>query len=44
MALIVRIDVDRPYGKQGLLRHVASRVSFRLFFAAPRIGCAISKN
>ena len=27
MALIVRIDVDRPYGKQGLVRHVASRVS-----------------
>lgn len=26
MALIVRIDVDRPYGKQGLVRHVASRV------------------
>jgi len=27
MALIVRIDVDRPYGKQGFVRHVASRVS-----------------
>ncbi len=27
MALIVRIDVDRPYGKQGFLRHVASRIS-----------------
>lgn len=27
MALIVRIDVDRPYGKRGFLRHVASRVS-----------------
>ena len=27
MALIVRIDVDRPYGKEGLVRHVASRVS-----------------
>ena len=27
MALIVRIDVDRPYGKQGILRHVASRLS-----------------
>ncbi len=27
MALIVRIDVDRPYGKQGWARHVASRVS-----------------
>lgn len=27
MALIVRIDVDRPYGKQGFVRHVASRIS-----------------
>ncbi len=27
MALIVRIDVDRPYGKEGLARHVASRFS-----------------
>ncbi len=27
MALILRIDVDRPYGKQGLLRHIASRVA-----------------
>jgi hypothetical protein len=27
MALIVRIDVDRPYGKQGFVRHVASRLS-----------------
>jgi hypothetical protein len=27
MGLIVRIDVDRPYGKQGLVRHVASRLS-----------------
>ena len=27
MALIVRIDVDRPYGKQGILRHLASRIS-----------------
>lgn len=26
MGLIVRIDVDRPYGKEGLVRHVASRV------------------
>jgi hypothetical protein len=26
MALIVRIDVDRPYGKTPLLRHVLSRV------------------
>lgn len=27
MALIIRIDVDRPYGKQGFVRHVASRVA-----------------
>jgi len=27
MALILRIDVDRPYGKQGLVRHVASRLA-----------------
>ena len=31
MALIVRIDVDRPYGKQGFVRHVASRVSSDYF-------------
>jgi hypothetical protein len=31
MALIVRIDVDRPYGKQGLVRHVASRLSSDYF-------------
>jgi hypothetical protein len=35
MALIVRIDVDRPYGKQGLVRHVASRISSDYFL--PRI-------
>jgi hypothetical protein len=27
MALIVRIDVDRPYGRRPLLRHIASRIS-----------------
>src|SRR5687767_2942986 len=27
MALIVRIDVDRPYGRKPLLRHVLSRIS-----------------
>jgi hypothetical protein len=27
MALVVRIDVDRPYGKQGVLRHIASRLA-----------------
>ena len=35
MALIVRIDVDRPYGKEGLVRHVASRISSDYFL--PRI-------
>jgi hypothetical protein len=35
MALIVRIDVDRPYGKQGLVRHIASRISSDHFL--PRI-------
>ena len=27
MALIIRIDVDRPYGKRPFLRHVLSRLS-----------------
>jgi hypothetical protein len=27
MALILRIDVDRPYGKRGIVRHVASRLA-----------------
>jgi hypothetical protein len=27
MAIILRIDVDRPYGREPLLRHVASRLS-----------------
>lgn len=31
MALIVRIDVDRPYGKQGVVRHIASRISSDYF-------------
>jgi len=35
MGLIVRIDVDRPYGKRGVLRHIASRVSSDYFL--PRI-------
>lgn len=35
MALIVRIDVDRPYGKQGLVRHVASRIASDYFL--PRL-------
>lgn len=35
MALIVRIDVDRPYGKNPIARHVLSRVSSDLFF--PRV-------
>jgi hypothetical protein len=35
MALIVRIDVDRPYGKQGVVRHIASRISSDYFL--PRV-------
>jgi hypothetical protein len=35
MALIVRIDVDRPYGKQGIVRHIASRIGSDYFL--PRI-------
>jgi hypothetical protein len=35
MALIVRIDVDRPYGKQGFLRHIASRLASD--YSLPRI-------
>ena len=35
MALIVRIDVDRPYGKSPFLRHVFSRLSSDIYF--PRI-------
>ena len=31
MALIVRIDVDRPYGREGLVRHVASRIGSDYF-------------
>ncbi len=31
MALIIRIDVDRPYGKQGFVRHIASRISSDYF-------------
>ncbi|HUV68949.1 MAG TPA: hypothetical protein VMW15_04750 [Terracidiphilus sp.] len=31
MALIVRIDVDRPYGKHGVVRHIASRVASDYF-------------
>ena len=32
MALIVRIDVDRPYGKTPFLRHVFSRLGSDLYF------------
>jgi hypothetical protein len=32
MALIVRIDVDRPYGKTPFLRHVFSRVASDVYF------------
>ena len=35
MALIVRIDVDRPYGREPLLRHVLSRLGSDIYF--PRI-------
>jgi hypothetical protein len=35
MTLIVRIDVDRPYGRAPLLRHVASRISSDYYL--PRI-------
>ncbi len=31
MALIVRIDVDRPYGREPLVRHLLSRVSSDLY-------------
>jgi len=27
MSLLIRIDVDRPYGRRPLLRHIASRIS-----------------
>jgi hypothetical protein len=32
MALILRIDVDRPYGKQPFLRHLLSRLSADFYF------------
>jgi len=35
MALIIRIDVDRPYGKEPVLRHFLSRLSSDFYF--PRI-------
>jgi hypothetical protein len=35
MALIIRIDVDRPYGKRPLGRHFLSRLSSDLYF--PRV-------
>jgi hypothetical protein len=35
MALIIRIDVDRPYGYRPLARHVLSRVSSDFYF--PRV-------
>jgi hypothetical protein len=36
MALVVRVDVDRPYGRRPLGRHVLSRLSSD--FAFPKIG------
>lgn len=35
MALIVRIDVDRPYGRTPVLRHVLSRLGSDIYF--PRV-------
>jgi hypothetical protein len=35
LALIVRIDVDRPYGRHPAVRHILSRISSDLYF--PRI-------
>lgn len=35
MALIIRIDVDRPYGRSPLLRHCLSRLSSEFYF--PRV-------
>ncbi len=32
MALIIRIDVDRPYGKRPILRHLLSRLSSDFYF------------
>lgn len=32
MALIIRIDVDRPYGRKPLLRHIFSRLSSDVYF------------
>jgi len=32
MALIIRIDVDRPYGRRPVLRHFLSRMSSDLYF------------
>jgi hypothetical protein len=32
MALIIRIDVDRPYGKRPFIRHLLSRLSSDLYF------------
>ncbi|MFX0132640.1 MAG: hypothetical protein ACFFDN_03235 [Candidatus Hodarchaeota archaeon] len=35
MSIILRIDVDRPYGKHSLFHHILSRISSDLYF--PRI-------
>src|SRR6516162_656203 len=35
MAVIIRIDIDRPYGRRPLLRHALSRCGSDLYF--PRI-------
>jgi hypothetical protein len=45
MALIVRIDVDRPYGKRPLLRHFLSRLGSDLWFPAiPGLGYLAELN
>ncbi len=36
MALIVRIDVDRPFGKKNVFRHILSRIATDLYFPAAR--------
>ncbi len=37
--MIIRIDVDRPYGRRPVLRHILSRVSSDLYFPrVPRFG------
>src|SRR5262245_23828911 len=37
MALIIRIDVDRPYGKQPLFRHILSRCGSDFYFPSVNV-------